>query len=98
MTCTVIVAVAVAPVASMAVTVTTGGAFAGAVGLTVTGLPKGVTAAWSKNNFAVGAGTTSSTLNLTTAVTAPVGAANMAIVASGDGLKAQAAETIQVVP
>jgi len=84
--------------ASLAVTVTTGGAFAGPVALTVTGLPKGVTAAWSKNNFAAGAGSSAVTLTLSAAKSATLGAGNLTILATGDGLKAQAAETVQVVP
>jgi len=70
------------------VTVTTGGSFTGAVTLTASGLPSGVTAKWSVGSFSAGTATTSTTLTLTATATATLGTSTLTLGASGDGLSA----------
>jgi subtilase family serine protease len=83
--------------ATLAVTVTTGGAYAGPITLAATGLPSGVTATWSGNgSSASGASTTVSTLTLKAATNAALTSAAMTITASGDGLQSKIQCTAQV--
>lgn len=83
--------------ANVQVMTTIGGAWSGAVGLSVTGLPAGVTATWSNGAYApTGDGAVSSTLTLHSSPTATLGAATLEIIASGDGLTAQAPLSLQV--
>lgn len=75
------------------VSVTRTGGFASAVGLAVTGLPAGVTAAFGPVS---GAGT--SALTLTAASTAAVGQVNVTITGSGGGLARTAPLALTVAP
>jgi pseudomonalisin len=80
------------------VTTTTGGSYAGAVALSVTGLPAGVTAAWTNGSYtSTAAGSTTSTLTLK-AATAAVATTALKITATGDGVTGQASGTLQVTP
>jgi hypothetical protein len=83
---------------SVAFTATTGGSFSGSIGLSVSGLPPGVTAAWSTNPItpAPSAAKATSTLSLTASSAAAVGLATIAVSASGDGLVAIQDVTLQV--
>jgi hypothetical protein len=91
------VAVAQGQSATLSMTVTTGGAFSGVVALTVTGLPSGVTAAWSPSAFSMsGVGSTTSTLTLTASNTATLTTASLSIKAAGAGLQAQTTASVQV--
>jgi len=86
-----------AKTATVAVTATTGGSYAGAVNLAVTGLPAGVTATWSSNGFSpAGSSNTVSTLTLKAASTAALNSTTLAITASGDALQSKANCTLQV--
>ena len=84
--------------ATLSMTTTTGGVFAGTVTLAATGLPAGVTASWSGNSFSVnGVTTTVSTLTLKAASTAALSSAVVTVTASGDGLLAKAQSAVQIV-
>jgi pseudomonalisin len=86
-----------AKAATVAVTATTGGSYAGAVNLAVTGLPAGVTATWSSNGFSpAGSSNTVSTLTLKAASTAALNSTTLTITASGDALQSKANCTLQV--
>ena len=86
-----------AKTATVAVTATTGGSYAGAVNLAVTGLPAGVTATWSSNGFSpAGSSNTVSTLTLKAASTAALNSTTLTISASGDALQSKANCTLQV--
>jgi len=76
----------------------TGGSFSGVIGFSVTGLPEGVTAAWSANPLvaASGVGTNLATLTLTASATAIPGSATMVATAAGDGLVASQSVALQV--
>jgi len=71
-----------------AVTVSGNALYSGAVTLSVSGLPAGVTAAWSKNPLNLSGEVGTSTLTLTAASTAAVGPSTLTIKASGDGVSA----------
>lgn len=83
---------------SVAFTATTGGSFSGSIGLSISGLPPGVTAAWSTNPItpAPSAAKATSTLSLTASSAAAVGSATIAVSATGDGLVAIQDVTLQV--
>jgi uncharacterized membrane protein len=70
--------------------------YSGAVSLSVSGLPTGVTASWSKSPVTLSAESGSSTLTLTAASTAKVGSATITVTASGDGVTATKQITLQV--
>jgi hypothetical protein len=84
---------------ALTVTTATGANFTGAVTLSVSGLPAGVTAAWSKSSFTPGSGASSTTvtLTLTAATTAALNTGTLHITASGDGLTTQTTAAVQVV-
>lgn len=79
-------------------TTTTGGSFSGNIGLSISGLPAGVTASWSANPIAPvsSTGTSSATLMLTASSTATAGSATISVSASGNGLVATQNVTLQV--
>jgi PKD repeat protein len=78
------------------ISVTGNGTYAGAVSLSVSGLPSGVTAAWSINPVTLSGENGSSTLKLTASSAAKVGTATITVTASGDGLTASKQITVQV--
>lgn len=85
---------------TVSLTAATGGSFSGSISWTVSGLPAGVTAAWSANPLAT-AGSVSSnaeTLTLTAAPTATLGSAQVTVTVAGDGLTASSKVTLQVTP
>jgi subtilase family serine protease len=79
-------------------TAVTGGSFAGNVSFSVSGLPSGVTAAWSANSLtpALSANTNSASLKLTAAQGAASGSTSVVVSATGDGLTAQQTITVTV--
>ena len=79
-----------------AVTLAGNGTYSGAVSLTVSGLPSGVTAAWSSSAVTLSAGSGTSTLTLTAAGTATVTSATVTVTGKGDGLTATKTLTLQV--
>ena len=82
---------------TLQVTTVTGGSYAGLVTLSVAGLPAGVTATWTNGAFTpTAAGSTVSTLTLKASSGAAIATTAVEISVTGDGVKAQAAETIQV--
>ena len=85
--------------ATLAITVRSGGNYTGPIMLGVTGLPSGVTAGWSVNNFSqAGAVSRSVTLSLQAASTAALSTSPLQITASGDGLLAHSGVSLQVAP
>lgn len=79
------------------VTVTRGGGFTGAVALSVTGAPAGMTAAFTPTS--VGTGTTTSTLNVTTTAALAAGTYPLTVRATGAGVTDQTATlTVTVTP
>ena len=76
----------------------TGGSFAGNVSFSVSGLPGGVTAAWSANPLtpASSASTNTVSLKLTAAQGADSGSASVVVSATGDGLTAKQNLTVAV--
>ena len=70
---------------SLTVTITGMGGFSSSVALSISGLPAGVTASFSPSALS-GAGTHNSTLKLTAASSATLGAAPLTITASGGGI------------
>ena len=82
---------------TLQVTTVTGGSYAGLVTLSVAGLPSGVTATWTNGSFTkTVAGSTVSTLTLKANTSAAIATTTVEITVTGDGVTAQAAETIQV--
>ena len=79
-------------------TAVTGGSFAGNVSFSVSGLPSGVTAAWSTNPLtpASSANTNSASLKLTAAQGAASGSTSVVVSATGDGLTAEQTITVTV--
>jgi subtilase family serine protease len=84
--------------ATIQFTALTGGSFAGNVGFSVSGLPGGVTAAWSVNPLtpASSASTNTVSLKLTAAPGAASGSASVVVSATGDSLTAKQTITITV--
>jgi subtilase family serine protease len=82
--------------ATIQFTAITGGSFAGNVSFSVSGLPGGITAAWSANRLAPAssAGTNTVSLKLTAAPGAATGSYSFVVSATGDGLTAK--QTIAV--
>ena len=72
--------------AMLSLTAATGGPFSGSVGFSVSGLPAGVTAAWSANPVAPSSATSAVILLLTASGGAPMGTSSILVTASGDGL------------
>jgi pseudomonalisin len=70
--------------------------YSGAVSLSVSGLPTGVTAAWSSSAVTLSAESGSSTLTLTAASTAKAGTSTITVTASGDGVSATKQITLTV--
>jgi subtilase family serine protease len=83
---------------TVGLTVATGGSYSGSIGFTVSGLPAGVTAAWSSNPITSASGTSSNveTLTLTASSAATVGSATVTVTAAGDGLTATQSATLLV--
>jgi len=77
-------------------TLTGNGTYSGPATLSVSGLPSGVTASWSKNPVTLAAGTGTSTLTLTATAAAAVGSKALTITATGDGVTATRQVTLQV--
>jgi pseudomonalisin len=79
-------------------TAVTGGSFAGNVSFSLSGLPGGVTAAWSAIPVvpASSAGTSSASLKLTAAQGAASGSTGVVVSATGDGLTAEQTITVTV--
>ncbi len=88
--------IAAGGLATIQFAVVTGGSFYGNVSFSVSGLPDGVSSAWSTNPLtpASSASTNSVSLKLTAAQEATSGSASVVISATGDGLTAQ--QTISV--
>src|SRR5208283_945169 len=78
------------------VSLTGDGTYAGAVTLSVSGLPSGVTASWSSNPVALSGESGSSTLTLTASSAATLGSATITVTAIGDGLTASKQITVHV--
>jgi hypothetical protein len=80
--------------------VATGGPFSGDIGLTVSGLPAGITARWSANPIVPAASVSTNKVKLT--LTAAAGAvtepATIVAAASGDGLQSVQSVTVMVQP
>jgi len=72
--------------------------FNGAVSLSVSGLPSGVTATWSANGMTLPSGSGSSTLTLTAAAAATLSSTPVTVTANGDGVTATRTLTLQVQP
>jgi len=83
--------------APLAISVKTGGTYVGTVSLGTAGLPAGVTATWSANNFS-GVGSRSVTLTLKAAASVALATSAFQITATGDGLLAQTSVTLQITP
>lgn len=82
---------------TLQVTTTTGGSYSGLVTLSVTGLPAGVTATLTSGTFTrTVAGSTTSTLTLKATTGAAVASTIFRIAATGEGVTAQASDTVQV--
>jgi hypothetical protein len=81
-----------------AISLTSNATFSGAVSLSVSGLPSGVTASWSSNPMTLNGESGSSTLTLTASSVAPVSSATITVTASGDALTASKQITVQVAP
>ena len=79
-------------------TAATGGSFSGSISLSVSGLPAGVTAAWSANPVtpASGVSTNKAMLTLTASAGAKAGSANVVATAAGDGLTSSQSVVLQV--
>jgi subtilase family serine protease len=86
--------------AAIAFTAATGGSFAGAVSFSVSGLPAGVSAAWSANSVAASASAGSNyvTLTLTAAQRSAIGYFPLVVSAAGDGLTSEQTVTLLVQP
>ncbi len=81
------------------VSIGSGGSYSGAVSLTISGLPSGVTAAWSANNFPLtGASNKTVTLTLKAASSVTVASSAFQINAAGDGLQVQTSASLQILP
>jgi len=83
---------------TLSLTAATGGSFSGNITFSLTGLPTGVTAAWSANPIttASGASTNRETLTLTAVSTAKVASTSIVVSAAGDGLVSSQTFTLQV--
>ena len=85
--------------ATLSVTATTGGSFAGVTTFSAAGMPTGVTATFSPASFTgSGSGTHAATLTLKAAAAASLTAGTMTITVAGDGLKATSTASVQVTP
>ena len=82
--------------ATDAISLAANGAFSGAVTLSVSGLPNGVTASWSTNGITLANGSGSSTLTLTAAPAATTSSTTVTVTASGDGVTATKTVALQV--
>lgn len=79
------------------ITVTTGGSFNGPVMLSATGMPLGMSAAWSSNSFTrSGSTTTQSVLTLKAEATETPSTSTLRITASGDGVSEAVSVAVQV--
>jgi subtilase family serine protease len=82
--------------ATEVLTLTGNGTYAGPATPTVTGLPTGVTAVWSKSPVTLNGGTGTSTLTLSATSAAVIGSKAFTITATGDGVTATSQVTLQV--
>ena len=82
--------------ATVVYTVTGSSTFVGTVALAATGLPTGVTAAWTTSPVTLTSGVGTATLTLTASATATVAIGNVTITATGDGLTATNTLSLQV--
>ncbi len=84
--------------ARVSLSVATGGSFTGSVTLSVSGLPSGVSAAWSANPVTPQAGAGAATLTFTASSSAQISSASVPVVltAQGGGLTASRQLTVQV--
>jgi hypothetical protein len=82
----------------VSLTAATSGSFTGAISFSVSGLPVGVTAAWSANPLVAASNVSANpaTLTLTASATAAVGATRIVATAAGDGLVASQSISLQV--
>ncbi len=82
---------------TLSLTAATGGSFTGNITYSVTGLPAGVTAAWSANPIARASGATTNSETLTlTAAGATMANTSIVVTAAGDGLVSSQTFTLQV--
>jgi hypothetical protein len=83
---------------SAAFTVVTGGSFSGSIGLSVSGLPAGVTAQWTANPLTPVSSVSANkaTLTLTASSSATIGPAGIVVTATGDGLVSSRIVIVQV--
>ncbi len=86
--------------AALVFTAATGGSFAGAVSFLISGLPAGVTAAWSANPLTPTASTSTNrvTLTLTATQGSSIGYFPLVVSAAGDGLTSGQSVTVLVQP
>ena len=79
-------------------TIVTGGSFSGSIGLSVSGLPAGVTAQWAANPLtpASSVSANGSTLTLAASSSATAGSAGIVVTATGDGLVSSRSLILQV--
>jgi subtilase family serine protease len=84
--------------AAVSFTASTGGQFAGSVSFSISGLPAGITAAWSANPLipASSASANPVTLTLTAATGAFAGSSSIVVTAWGDGLTSVQSVTVEV--
>jgi pseudomonalisin len=80
------------------VTLTGNASYAGAITLSVSSLPAGVTATWSSGTLTLNGGVGSSTLTLAAASSSSIGPATITITAKGDGVATTKQVTLQVTP
>ena len=83
---------------TVSLTATTGGSFTGNISWSVSGLPSGVTAAWSANPLSpsLSASSNAETLTLSAALTAAIASSTITVTATGDSLTATQKVTLQV--
>jgi pseudomonalisin len=85
--------------ATLQVTATTGGSFAGTVALSTSTLPSGVSASWSPATFpSASAGAHVATLTLKASASATIATGSLQLTATGDGITGQSTITLQVAP
>jgi subtilase family serine protease len=80
--------VAIGSSTAVSLTANAGGSFSGNISWSISGLPTGVTGAWSKNPQAATSGSNAETLTLTAASTAKAQSTAVTVTATGDGLTA----------
>jgi hypothetical protein len=83
---------------TVSLTAATSGSFTGAISFSVSGMPAGVTAAWSANPLVAASSVSANpvTLTLTASATAAVGVTSIVATAAGDGLVSSQSIRLQV--